>query len=119
MRGLAAQPGLGTDAERVTVWECTGCGKIEGPQPCIGVCQDRRAEFVYAADYDGKLKELTELRRQMDILTVLVRQIACTTPRGAGCERTYRVMQSRARRILREMTAGKPTSLQGGRNAQT
>lgn len=119
MRGLAAQQRLDADAERVTVWECIGCGKIEGPQPCIGVCQDRRVEFVYAADYDGKSRGMAELRRQMDILTMLVRQIACTTPHGVGCERTYRVMQNRARRILREMMADKPISLQGSRNAQT
>jgi hypothetical protein len=35
-------------AERVTAWQCIGCGRIEGAQPCVGICQDRRTDFVYA-----------------------------------------------------------------------
>jgi len=38
---------------RVTVWRCIGCGKIDGPQPCIGVCEDRKVEMVYASVHDG------------------------------------------------------------------
>lgn len=117
-RGLAAQRGPDGTVERVTVWECVGCGKIEAPQPCIGVCEDRRAEFVYATDYDGKLKELAAVRRQMAILAGLVRQIACTTPRRGECDRTYGVMQDRARRMMREMAADEIVNPQGGRNAQ-
>jgi hypothetical protein len=26
----------------VKAWQCIGCGKIEAPQACIGVCQDRK-----------------------------------------------------------------------------
>ena len=44
--------------ERVTAWQCIGCGRIEGAQPCIGVCQDRKTDFVYAGDYDEALAAL-------------------------------------------------------------
>ena len=93
-------------SERVTAWQCVGCGRIEGPQPCIGVCQDRKVEFVYAADYDGALVELARVRRQADALVALVRQLAATTPRAGEWERTYRAMQARARAILDARAAG-------------
>jgi hypothetical protein len=28
-------------AERIKAWQCIGCGRIEGAQPCIGICEDR------------------------------------------------------------------------------
>ena len=30
----------------IQVWQCVGCGRVEGPAQCIGVCQDRIAELV-------------------------------------------------------------------------
>jgi uracil-DNA glycosylase len=43
--GLHAQRHfLGTRRRRsyVKAWQCVGCGKIEAPQTCIGICQDRK-----------------------------------------------------------------------------
>ena len=79
-----------TPAERVEVWQCIGCGKIEAPQPCIGVCRDRKAHFVYAEDYDALAAEAEALR-------AIVRQIATITPRPGAAERTYLALQARAR----------------------
>lgn len=87
-------------AQRVTVWRCIGCGRIEGPQPCIGVCEDRKAEIVYAADYDDALAQLERSRRQATVLAALVRQLAHTTPHEGGWERTYRALQARAVQTL-------------------
>ena len=80
-------------AERVEVWQCIGCGKIEAPQPCIGVCRDRKAQLVYAEEYDGLLAEA-------DALRAIVRQIATISPRPGECERTWLALQARARTIL-------------------
>ena len=73
-------------AERIKAWQCVGCGRIEGAQPCIGICQDRAAYFVYAEDYDE--------------IEALVRQLATVTPRDGEWERTYRALQQRARKLL-------------------
>ncbi len=40
--------------ERMPAWQCTGCGQIEGAQPYVGICHDRRMEFVCATDYGGR-----------------------------------------------------------------
>jgi hypothetical protein len=86
--------------DRFTAWQCIGCGRIEGPQPCVGICEDRRTEFVYAADHDAAIARLAEV----------VRQIASTTPRKGECERTWKALQARARSVLQtlgEETAGR------------
>lgn len=93
--------------ERITAWQCIGCGRIEGAQPCVGICEDRRTEFVYAADYDEVLAQLALARKQTEVLAALVRQLVVTTPREGGWESTYRALQARARRILETLAIGK------------
>lgn len=88
--------------ERITAWECIGCGRIEGAQPCLGICQDRNMDFVYAAEYDATLAELVRARARNEALTALLRQLAHTTPRNGDWERTYLALQERARRCLAE-----------------
>ena len=73
-------------AERIKAWQCIGWGRIEGAQPCLGICEDRPQHFVYAEDYD--------------VLESLVRQLATVTPRDGEWERTYRALQQRARKLL-------------------
>ena len=84
--------------ERFEVWQCIGCGKIEGPQPCIGVCRDRRAQMIDAADYDALAAEAEALR-------AVVRQIATITPRAGECERSYAALKARARELLGRLPA--------------
>src|SRR6476660_4680980 len=92
-------------AERVTVWQCVGCGKIEGPRPCIGICQDRKAEFVYAVDYDDAIAQVGLIRRKAMVLEALVRRLACTTPRDGEWQRSYHALQNQARQTLATLTA--------------
>jgi hypothetical protein len=86
--------------ERVTAWQCISCGRVEGPQPCVGVCQDRKVEFVYAADHDAALLQLSRARAQVQALTALLHQLVHTMPRDGGWETTYRALQSRAKQVL-------------------
>jgi len=90
---------------RVTAWQCIGCGRIEGAQPCVGICEDRRTDFVYASEHDEVLAQLTVAHQRMEALAALVRQLAHTTPRKGECERTYAALQAHARRAL-AMLAG-------------
>ncbi len=79
--------------ERIKAWQCIGCGKIEAPRPCIGVCQDRPVELVDASGYDATLARVTALEG-------LLRQLALTTPRDGEWERSYRALQQRVRQLL-------------------
>ena len=72
--------------ETIKVWECVGCGRIDHPQPCVGICRDRKAEYVRAEDYQ-KLENL-------------LRRIAFTTPREGESESAWRALQRDARALL-------------------
>ena len=37
--------------DTIVGWQCIGCGRVDAPQPCIGVCQDRKVELIAAGDY--------------------------------------------------------------------
>ena len=86
--------------DRVTVWRCIGCGRIEAPQPCIGVCQDRKVDLVYATEHEDALTRLAFARRHVNALEGLVRRFASTTPREGEWEHSYRALQDQARRVL-------------------
>ena len=84
----------------VKAWQCIGCGRIEAPQTCIGICQDRKVQFVYADEHEQALAELATMRRRVDALEALVRRLAHTSPHENRWEYSYRVMQEQARTLL-------------------
>jgi hypothetical protein len=84
----------------VQAWQCIGCGKIEAPQTCIGVCQDRKVQFVYASEHEEVLAHARHARRRADVLQALVRQLAYTTPRKGEWERSYLALQNQARHVM-------------------
>jgi hypothetical protein len=86
--------------EYVKAWQCIGCGKIEAPQTCVGICQDRKVEFVYASEHEQALGALAHAARRADAMAQLLRRLANTTPRGDGWERSYRALQAQARSTL-------------------
>jgi hypothetical protein len=79
--------------EVLKAWECVGCGRIDHPQPCIGVCRDRKAELVFASDYRLALERIAALE-------AVLQRIVHTTPRGDAWEASYRALQEAARAAL-------------------
>jgi hypothetical protein len=89
-------------------WRCIGCGRIEAPQTCIGVCQDRKVEFVYAFEYEHALAQLTGALTKIDTLQAIGYQLAWTKPRIGEWEYSYRALQQRACKILAWISATSP-----------
>ena len=56
---------LTDDVERIVAWQCIGCGRIEGPQPCVGVCQDRKVTLVPADAYDSALARMRQAEARL------------------------------------------------------
>ena len=81
------------EVEPVKVWQCVGCGRIDHPQPCIGVCRDQKAEMVWASDYARALARVRALE-------TIIQRIVNTTPRGTSWERSYKALQEQARKAL-------------------
>lgn len=86
--------------ESFKAWQCIGCGRIDGPQNCIGVCRDRKVEFVYASELAVSEARAAVLAEEAAALHAFVRTLAGTTPRDGQWESSYRSMQERARAIL-------------------
>ena len=70
----------------IKAWQCIGCGRVEGPAQCLGICEDRPVRLVSAADYEK--------------LEAFVRRCAQSRPRDGQWERSYRALQRDARAAL-------------------
>src|SRR6478672_9356449 len=81
------------DVERIQGWRCIGCGKVDAPRPCIGVCQDRKCELVAAADYDA-------LRTRCEALEAALALIARVIPREGELQASWEALQRRAKALL-------------------
>ena len=87
-------------------WRCIGCGKVDAPRPCIGVCTDKRVELVLAEDYAALALRVEQLE---DALALRVEQleealalIARTTPKPERLADSWAALQTRAKRLLDE-----------------
>ena len=84
--------------DTIVGWQCIGCGRVDAPQPCIGVCQDRKVELVAAGDY-------LQLWERHEAALALLRQIAHVQPREGQYEVTWKALQAQARKLLEPMTS--------------
>ena len=92
-------------SEYVKAWQCIGCGKIDAPAPCVGVCEDRLVEFVYAFEHRQALMRAQCEARRADVLAGLVRKLANTRPANGQWERSFRALQDDARSTLLALAA--------------
>jgi hypothetical protein len=95
------------EVERIVAWQCIGCGRVEGPQPCVGVCQDRKVTFVPAEAYDAAVTRMRRAEARLAALESLASRMALTKPRQGEWEKSYRALQDEARRAIRESRAAK------------
>jgi hypothetical protein len=84
-------------ANTVKAWQCIGCGNLEAPQTCIGVCEYRKVDLVYAGEHEAALAAASRRQRTLE---EVVRRLAHTTPRNGEWERSYRALQEQARKVL-------------------
>ncbi|MFO1316993.1 MAG: hypothetical protein U1F58_15470 [Burkholderiales bacterium] len=86
--------------EFVKAWQCIGCGRIEAPQNCVGICEDRKVEFVYAFEHRAALANAERMAQRIEALERLARTLARTTPRNGAWEASWRALQREARQVL-------------------
>ena len=87
-------------SEYLKAWQCIGCGKLDGPANCIGICEDRKVELIHASDHQAVLATLAQATAERDALASLLRRLVATTPRPGHFEGTFRALQAEARRAL-------------------
>jgi hypothetical protein len=100
---LAAEPLIPAEpAEplRVATWACRTCGRIEAPQPCVGICVKNRTEMFAAADHDEILAAAADAHRRAEQLGALVRKLAWATPHRDQYARSHRALRTEAHKLL-------------------
>ena len=100
---IATHEARGRMDGRIQAWQCIGCGRVEAPQNCIGVCQDRRIELVDARRFDELQRALDAERVESGRLLALVQQLAWSKPRPDAWERSYKALQEQARALVEEI----------------
>ncbi|MHB1571425.1 MAG: hypothetical protein ACYC0H_19780 [Solirubrobacteraceae bacterium] len=108
---LSRHPGRGQDCEDwessefATTWWCERCGGLDAPQPCLGICVWRPAEWVQRSVYEHERERaLAEHDREQE-LESLLRLLASVTPRDDGWERSWKALADRARAVARRHDA--------------
>ena len=84
----------------IEAWQCAGCGRIEAPQPCIGVCRDHKIRMVDKDDYELALDQLREAQDRLASATQLLSRLAHSTPREGYWKQSYLTLQALARELL-------------------
>ncbi|MBS0569960.1 MAG: hypothetical protein JSS28_05095 [Proteobacteria bacterium] len=91
--------------EYIQAWQCIGCGKIEAPQPCIGVCRDRKVLFIGKDEHEAALAEIARLRTQLQSIASRLQRFGLAAPRPGQWEAAYVAMQTQARALIEELNA--------------
>jgi hypothetical protein len=93
-------------------WQCIGCGRVEAPANCVGICQDRKVELVGAWDYAEVVVALEEANERIAALESVLGRLAHVAPREGTWKESYLALQMLARKLLerRESTSGGRTT---------
>jgi hypothetical protein len=94
------KPTLPPTPEPIDGWQCIGCGRVDAPRPCIGVCQDKRVALVKAGDYVLLEARYVVLERRHEELRAFLGLISQIRPSPNGWEKSFLAMQAQARALL-------------------
>lgn len=86
--------------EIIDAWQCVGCGRIDAPRECMGICQDRAMKIVPAGDYFAAEARAVAAEKEAETFRALVRQIAHVRPAEDRWQETFETFQRRARALL-------------------
>lgn len=89
----------------IQAWQCVGCGRIEAPQTCIGVCRDRKILMVAKDEHERALHDLAQAREPAQMALAILRRIAHSTPHEGQWERSYRALREQARVAIAKLEA--------------
>lgn len=93
---VPAQPKV----EIIEGWGCPDCGRVDAPQPCLGICIRRPGMVADASEY----RQFAARSQPMDAadreLSKLAHIVAAVAPRPGREELTAATLRSRARDLL-------------------
>ena len=80
----------------VTAWACDFCGRVEAPQPCIGVCIKPEITMVDADEHLTVLARDAAVRAEIARLAPLAHRVAWSTPRPGAFDRHVAALAAQA-----------------------
>jgi hypothetical protein len=89
----------------IQAWQCIGCGKIEAPQPCIGVCRDKKILMVGKEEHERALAEGAALRAQLMRAHAMLQRFGLARPHEGQWERAWLALQAELREALMVLVA--------------
>jgi hypothetical protein len=92
----------------IQAWQCIGCGKIEAPQPCIGVCKDRKVFMVGKDEHEQVLAENAALHARLEQARAMLLRFGVARPREGQWERSWLALQGELREALAVLDAAPP-----------
>jgi hypothetical protein len=81
-------PPRGEEAHVYQAWGCPRCGRIDAPQPCIGVCMRRPVWTADAAEYRRLARAAEDLADEEHDLAAVARMVANVRSRPGHEEAT-------------------------------
>lgn len=90
-------------ADYVQAWQCIGCGRIEAPQTCIGVCRDKKIFVIGKDQHERALAEIGLLQDKLgEVRRQLLRFAHCTPGEGRS-EDAFLALREQARRLVAQL----------------
>lgn len=86
----------------VQAWGCRGCGRVDAPRPCIGVCVRRPVPMVELTRIEGLAAALEADAEAAVALVPVVAMIAHVRPRAGREDETRAALAARAAAALAE-----------------
>lgn len=86
-------------------WGCPQCGRVDAPQPCLGICVRRPGLVADVAEYREYAEHAQRMAEIDRTLMAFAHVVAGVRPRPGREQQTLESLRSRARELL-EQTAG-------------
>lgn len=93
----------------IQIWQCVGCGRIEAPQPCIGVCRDRKVFVVDKDEHERVLADNAALQEKLDAARAALLRFGRAKPRKGQWEASWQALQAQVREVLSRMSVAEAT----------
>jgi hypothetical protein len=98
----------------VEAWGCLECGRVDAPQPCLGLCTRTPQAMVQADGHRLVLADVETANAEAEALEPVVRQVAWATARPGREPATERALRDAAARALAEVEPIGRTALSTG-----
>ena len=92
----------------IPVWQCIGCGRIEMPQTCIGVCRDRKVFLIGREAHEQALAQIARLEGLLSTTRSQLLRFARCRPRAGEADKTFAALQQQLRTLIAELPASSP-----------